>query len=169
MKNIPLYLAVSLMLLMSISGCKIQQKTSSVTVEKQSYSLVEKVRLDTITIPGDTIFFETQLECDSNLNVKPIYFKQGSKRANLQGTVFDNRLKAMFSCEEFKKELILKDSIINSYQYRSDSTVTVTTKQIPYIPKMYKGALGIVCIELLLLLIYLIYKGIRLYLKINPL
>ena len=71
----------------------------------------------TVTIPGENINQTVYLECDSNLQVKPVNLNNNTARADLKVTVDRGRLNVTANCKEFEARIAAKDSTIDRLRY----------------------------------------------------
>lgn len=113
----------------TVAGLQVTKTHSDSTV------VLERLRVDTVTIPADTVEMIVKVNCDSAGKVAPLELKQKSTRAEAKALLTpDGVLKLVFSCKEYEAQINAKDSIIKRLENTSDSshkTVVETKTVIP--------------------------------------
>lgn len=161
-----LLLAVAVALMVWLQGCTTSRTASLQTdsVKVDSVLILERLRVDTITVPGDTITVEIPIECDSNFKVRPVVVSQRSKRSKSIIEVNNNMLKAAFNCDEYKQQITALEKQVNTLQRSQQSRAEVKIVTERYIPKWAWYALIFSCI---VLTYWIVKYGTKLYLKIQ--
>lgn len=105
------------------------------TAKTDSTVVVERLRVDTVTIPADTVRMVLKVNCDSAGKVAPLEIEQKSTRANAKALLTaDGVLSLVFGCREYEAQIYAKDSIIKRLESTSESaykTVVQTNTVIP--------------------------------------
>lgn len=84
-------------------------------VKVDSTYVVEKVRYDTVTVPGDSVPFEVLIECDSTTNMpRPVTFVREGKRASVTLELDSTGImRGMGRCDSAFQVLELRDREIH--------------------------------------------------------
>lgn len=120
-----------LVLVCTLLFCACSKKTTtSTTTITETADTVEIVRVDTLTIEGDTVRITELIECDSITNKpKPFKLRSKSGRATLSVMVdAAGELKADATCDSLQKIIESKDKIISKLRLEKN---VITKMQEP--------------------------------------
>lgn len=132
---------LTIFILLALVGCKATQSVSSVletSTEQRKDSLVyiERLRIDTVKLKGDSIKVKVPVPCDS---LKPVAGKAKSGRVNLNYGIKNGQLEIDCNADSLLIELLGKDISIYKLEKQLDSTskekqqvVTVTNTVTKY-------------------------------------
>jgi hypothetical protein len=150
-------------------GCRVKQSATHQTTvtTTDSTSVTAKERLVEVLVPGDTVYFEQQIDCPEVDLATPVQgktptpFKANAKGKRSNGVIeLDNlgRLRAMFNCAEWRDSVkVLDTELYRIKQLLQTDTTTITIKE-KYIPTIYKYALWFSIIVLIFLVTYIGWK-----------
>lgn len=138
-----IYLITIAVMLCAIQSCCKQYTAAMQTSRQQSDStiVVERLRMDTVTIPGDTIVIEMPMwqvctiQADATANNMLTEVKGKRSKATAQ-VGKDGKLKIVLNCDEYRTALTARDSIIHrlqSYKQSSSEVKVIERKHIPQI------------------------------------
>lgn len=160
---------ITLMIICAMgAGCRVKQSATHQTnsVSKDSTSVTAAERFVEILIPGDTVWFEQQIDCPevdpvTVLPSTPVPFKAQLSGNRSNGVIeIDNlgRLRAIFNCDQWQDSVKVLDREVYRLQqlHQSDST-TVTIRE-KYIPPIYQYSLWFSILVLLLLAAWIGWK-----------
>lgn len=156
MKKI-IILTLSIILITSCSIEKRLAKYCPLCTQKDSTSTVIKYKDTTINVPGETVFIEDTLFCDSlgNVYASRLAEKDGTI-LKLQARVKDNKYKVIAHTDTIYKTIpgntIYKTQVV---------TKTLKPEKIKYIPGWVNFFAWLGFIFLLIIIIYIVYKLIR--------
>jgi len=156
MKKI-IILTLSIILITSCSIEKRLAKYCPLCTQKDSTSTVIKYKDTTINIPGETVFIEDTLFCDSlgNVYASRLAEKDGTI-LKLQARVKDNKYKVIAHTDTIYKTIpgntIYKTQVV---------TKTLKPEKIKYIPGWVNFFAWLGFIFLLIIIIYIVYKLIK--------
>lgn len=148
------------LLLVFITSCSIErrlEKYCPLCTQKDSVVTVTQIRDTTIKIPGETVFIEDTLFCDSLGNV------YASRLAEKDGTII--KLQSRIRNNKYKV-IARTDTIYRTVKgntiYKT-KLITKTTKpeRIKYIPSWVNFLAWLGFIFLLIIIIYVIYRLIK--------
>jgi hypothetical protein len=143
-----------------ITSCSIEKKLAKycpLCTQKDSTSIVIKYKDTTINVPGETVFIEDTLFCDSlgNVYASRLAEKDGAI-LKLQARVKDNKYKVIAHTDTVYKTIpgntIYKTQVV---------TKTLKPEKIKYIPGWVNFFAWLGFIFLLIIIIYIVYKLIR--------
>jgi hypothetical protein len=143
-----------------ITSCSIEKKLAKycpLCTQKDSTSTVIKYKDTTINVPGETVFIEDTLFCDSlgNIYASRLAEKDGTI-LKLQARVKDNKYKVIAHTDTVYKTIpgntIYKTQVV---------TKTLKPEKIKYIPGWVNFFAWLGFIFLLIIIIYIVYKLIR--------
>lgn len=123
MKNRVLLLFAGMMvLLLVVAGCARKGVPSTTTEVSDSIHVKEVTRFDTVTIAGDTVLIERQIECDSVTNKpKPFNIEKKSRQARLMVNIDGSgKLTTAGICDSLQQVIEAKDREI--YRLKSIKT-----------------------------------------------
>tara|TARA_R110000868_G_scaffold201243_1_gene448821 strand:- start:55 stop:543 length:489 start_codon:yes stop_codon:yes gene_type:complete len=151
---------IYLLLLVFVSSCSLEKRLAKycpLCVQKDSTETIIQVRDTTITIPGETVYLEDTLYCDSLGNVLSklngvLRDKDGkilSLQTKLQNNVYTSKAKV---------ETITKVIKGNDVYHTRVVTKTLKPERIKYIPSWVIFLAYIGGIVLFILLIYTLFK-----------
>ena len=156
-------------------GCKVLQSSTHTANTVTSDSTTTKVteRFVPVYLPGDTVVFVEQMQCPEDITprpvvVTPVPFKKEVKGKHSNGSVEVDklgRLIAVFSCDEWKDSVKVLDTEISRLQTLIQTDSTTTIVPVKFIPKVYKASMWFSGSILLLLLLWLVWQGAKLYSK----
>ena len=156
MKPIKYILFAFVLLLSSCAAHKIQHTTDTKLIVKDSISIVETIKYDTVIIPGDTIQTTFTIECDS-LTRKPIPYQVRQKAGRLTQTIaIDSKGVLTANCETDSLLCIIAEknreiAIYKALEYtKSDNQVTVIERCTKHKWRWYSLLLNITLIGWLL-------------------
>lgn len=151
------YLIILLVLLSSCSLEKRLNKYCPLCTQKDSTVTVIQIRDTTINIPGETVFIEDTLFCDSlgNVYASRLAEKDGTI-IKLQSRVKNNKYKVIA-----KTDTIFRTIKGNTIYKTQLITKTQKPQKIKYIPGWINFLAWIGGIWLILLVIYIIYRLIK--------
>jgi hypothetical protein len=151
------YLVILLFLLSSCSLERRLEKYCPLCTQKDSTVFITQIRDTTINIPGETVFIEDTLFCDSlgNVYASRLAEKDGAI-LKLQARVKDNKYKVIAHTDTVYKTIpgntIYKTQVV---------TKTLKPEKIKYIPGWVNFFAWLGFIFLLIIIIYIVYKLIR--------
>jgi hypothetical protein len=162
----------SLFLFVLLAGCNKHFKdtitnTSSNDVRKDSISYIERLRVDTVVIPGDTVQVSVPVMVDCPDGAKPeikqTVINTEGKRSSIHIKIDSSgQLTASADCDALQQLVFTKDTQIKQLESDKDSlsqtSKTTITIQVKYIPKAYKWAMGFSIIWILILIGYGVFK-----------
>ena len=157
MKN---YLIILLVILSSCSLEKRLAKYCPLCVQKDSTVVVTQVRDTTITIPGETVYIQDTLYCDS---LGHVISKLGDKLRDKDGKIItlETRLSNNVYTTRAQVRTIYKTIKGNTVYSTKLVTRTLKPEKIKYIPWWVNFLAVVGGIVMIILLIYLIIKIIR--------
>lgn len=148
------------LLLIFIASCSIEKRLAKycpLCTQKDSVVTVTQIRDTTINIPGETVYIEDTLFCDSlgNVYASRLAEKDGTI-IKLQSRIRDNKYKVIAKTDTIYKTI--KGNTV--YKTR---LITKTTKpeRIKYIPSWVNFLAWLGFIFLLIIIIYVIYRLIK--------
>jgi hypothetical protein len=171
---------VALALMVALCGCSnvlqsslTQQHTSS---EKDSTHTAVRLRIDTVIVPGDSVYIDVPVPVKCPNNDVPIFFDQEVQTDGQRNTVKlkfkAGKVVVDSRCKELELQVYLLDSVSKQYKSKADSFVSVRqeVKQVRYIPGAYKWAMGFTVSFFILLILFIAYKIFKLtpYGKVIP-
>ena len=143
-----------------ITSCSIEKKLAKycpLCTQKDSTSTVIKYKDTTINVPGETVFIEDTLFCDSlgNVYASRLAEKDGTI-LKLQARVKDNKYKVIAHTDTIYK------TILGNTIYKTQVvTKTLKPEKIKYIPGWVNFFAWLGFIFLLIIIIYIVYKLIK--------
>jgi hypothetical protein len=154
------YLPILLILFSSCSLEKRLAKYCPLCVQKDSTSIVTQVRDTTITIPGETIFLQDTLYCDSLGN---IISKLGDKLRDKDGKIvtLETSLRNNVYTSEAKVHTIYKTIKGNDIIKTKIITKTLKPERIKFIPWWVNFLAVLGGIVFIILLVYIVIKIIK--------
>lgn len=148
------------LLLIFIASCSIEKRLAKycpLCTQKDSVVTVTQIRDTTINIPGETVYIEDTLFCDSlgNVYASRLAEKDGTI-IKLQSRIRDNKYKVIAKTDTIYRTI--KGNTV--YKTR---LITKTTKpeRIKYIPSWVNFLAWLGFIFLLIIIIYVIYRLIK--------
>lgn len=138
-----IYFILITLALSAIQSCCRQYTAGLQTSRQQSDSttIVERLRMDTVTIPGDTIIIEMPLWQDciaksetASTLLTQVKGKRSKATAELRP---DGKLKIVLNCDEYRTALVARDSIIRRMQSDKQSSSEVKVIERKYIPQIF--------------------------------
>ena len=148
------------LLIVSISSCSLEKRLAKycpLCTQKDSVVTVTQIRDTTINIPGETVYIEDTLFCDSlgNVYASRLAEKDGTI-IKLQSRIRDNKYKVIAKTDTIyrtiKGNTIYKTKVI---------TKTTKPERIKYIPSWVNFLAWLGFIFLLIIIIYVIYRLIK--------
>ena len=142
MKHITLYSSI-LVLTCLVQGCCKQYTAGlqSNRLQSDSTIVVERLRTDTITIPGDTITIELPIwqNCSTNTsNTASVITEVKGKRSKASAKLTaDGKLSITLNCDEYRTALVARDSLIRRLQTDKQSSVETKVVERKYIPQIF--------------------------------
>lgn len=148
-------------------------KTSSVTTTAQKHETVDSVTVIErqvavpVYIPGDTITMYVPIECDSNNRVKDLSLKTHGKRGSIDASIRSGYITIISDCRAYVDSLYQKEVFIKQLRSKLDSSsfYNKVTVKVPVVPNAYKYAMWYTVISVLLIVLYIIYRIIKIYAK----
>lgn len=143
--------------LLAITMCAIQscckQYTAGLQVNRQqsdSTTIVERLRTDTVSIPGDTIIIEMPLWKDCvAMSQTPVLTQVKGKRSKAVAELKpDGKLKLTLNCDEYRTALIARDSIIKRMYSDKQSSAEVKVIERKHIPQLFWYSMVFSCCAL---------------------
>jgi hypothetical protein len=148
------------LLLVFITSCSLEKRLAKycpLCTQKDSTVYITQIRDTTINIPGETVYIEDTLFCDSlgNVYASRLAEKDGTI-IKLQSRVRDNKYKVVARVDTIYKTV--KGNTI----YKT-KLITKTTKpeRIKYIPSWVNFLAWLGFIFLLIIIIYVVYRLIK--------
>lgn len=149
-----------LLLLVIVTSCSIEKKLAKycpLCTQKDSTVTVIQIRDTTINIPGETVYIEDTLFCDSLGNV---YASRLAERdgtiIKLQSRIRDNKYKVIA-----KTDTIYRTIKGNTVYKTKLVTKTLKPQKIKYIPGWVNFLAWIGGIWLIIIILYIIYRLIK--------
>lgn len=148
------------LLIVFISSCSLEKRLAKycpLCTQKDSVVTVTQIRDTTINIPGETVYIEDTLFCDSlgNVYASRLAEKDGTI-IKLQSRIRDNKYKVIAKTDTIyrtiKGNTIYKTKVI---------TKTTKPERIKYIPSWVNFLAWLGFIFLLIIIIYVIYRLIK--------
>lgn len=148
------------LLIIFIASCSLEKRLSKycpLCTQKDSVVTVTQIRDTTINIPGETVYIEDTLFCDSlgNVYASRLAEKDGTI-IKLQSRIRDNKYKVIAKTDTIyrtiKGNTIYKTKLI---------TKTTKPERIKYIPSWVNFLAWLGFIFLLIIIIYVIYRLIK--------
>ena len=154
------YLIILLLLLSSCSLEKRLAKYCPLCVQKDSTVVITQVRDTTVTIPGETVYIQDTLYCDS---LGHVISKLGGKLRDKDGKIItlETRLSNNVYTTRAQVRTIYKTIKGNTVYSTKLVTRTLKPEKIKYIPWWVNFLAVVGGIVMIILLIYLIIKIIR--------
>lgn len=154
------YLIILLLLLSSCSLEKRLAKYCPLCVQKDSTVVITQVRDTTVTIPGETVYIQDTLYCDS---LGHVISKLGDKLRDKDGKIItlETRLSNNVYTTRAQVRTIYKTIKGNTVYSTKLVTRTLKPEKIKYIPWWVNFLAVVGGIVMIILLIYLIIKIIR--------
>jgi heat shock protein HslJ len=147
------------MLFLLLASCakKPLQETKETTV-KDSTIVKTETRIDTITMPGDTIEFEVKINCDSVTNEpEPVSYQDENEQSSVSLSIDSTgTLKGQAGCDSLRKELELKDQKIT--RLRTEKTLHTKPVRVQWVAWYHKAAMWLAGGYLLLTVIVMLMK-----------
>lgn len=182
---------VAFVLVSNVVGCKTLHPTAtttSKTVESDSTSTKVTERFVIVEVPSDTIMLEHWVECpeydlaeiqkmkvDASTSrpalTKPKPFRQKVKGARSDGVIELNdagKLMAIFNCNQWRDSVKVRDTEIARLKSYSKTDSIRIEIPVRYIPKVYNASMWFSSIVIILLVLWLLWQGVRLYIKLKP-
>jgi hypothetical protein len=150
------------LLLLSFYSCSIEKKLAKycpLCPTKDSTVTVIAYRDTTIKVPGETVFIEDTLFCDSlgNVYASRLAEKDGTI-LKLQSRVVDNKYKVIAKTDTIYK--VVKGNTIYKTQTKT-ITKTLKPEKIKYVPSFINFLAWFGGIFLIIILIYITYRIIK--------
>lgn len=150
------------LLLLSFYSCSIEKKLAKycpLCPTKDSTFTVIAYRDTTIKVPGETVFIEDTLFCDSlgNVYASRLAEKDGTI-LKLQSRVVDNKYKVIAKTDTIYK--VVKGNTIYKTQTKT-ITKTLKPEKIKYVPSFINFLAWFGGIFLIIILIYITYRIIK--------
>lgn len=148
------------LLIVFIASCSLEKRLAKycpLCTQKDSVVTVTQIRDTTINIPGETVYIEDTLFCDSlgNVYASRLAEKDGTI-IKLQSRIRDNKYKVIAKTDTIyrtiKGNTIYKTKLI---------TKTTKPERIKYIPSWVNFLAWLGFIFLLIIIIYVIYRLIK--------
>lgn len=148
------------LLIVFIASCSLEKRLAKycpLCTQKDSVVTVTQIRDTTINIPGETVYIEDTLFCDSlgNVYASRLAEKDGTI-IKLQSRIRDNKYKVIAKTDTIyrtiKGNTIYKTKVI---------TKTTKPERIKYIPSWVNFLAWLGFIFLLIIIIYVIYRLIK--------
>ena len=154
------YLPILLILLFSCSMEKKLAKYCPLCVQKDSTSVVTQVRDTTIIIPGETIYIQDTLYCDS---LGHVISKLGDRLRDKDGKIItlETRLKNNVYTSKAEVRTIYKTIKGNTVYSTKLVTKTLKPEKIKYIPWWVNFLAVVGGIVMIIILIYVIIQIIK--------
>lgn len=154
------YLPILLILLFSCSMEKKLAKYCPLCVQSDSTSIVTQVRDTTITIPGETIYIQDTLYCDS---LGHVISKLGDRLRDKDGKIItlETRLKNNVYTSKAEVRTIYKTIKGNTVYSTKLVTKTLKPEKIKYIPWWVNFLAVVGGIVMIIILLYVIIKIIK--------
>ena len=154
------YLPILLILLFSCSMEKKLAKYCPLCVQKDSTSVVTQVRDTTITIPGETIYIQDTLYCDS---LGHVISKLGDRLRDKDGKIItlETRLKDNIYTSKAEVRTIYKTIKGNTVYSTKLVTKTLKPEKIKYIPWWVNFLAVVGGIVMIIILVYVIIQIIK--------
>lgn len=170
MKNFVIIVALGLSIV--LTSCKTVGKTSSSYQKsevKDSVVYVEKQVAVPYYVQGDTVTLSVPVNCDSLNQIVPFKAQSNGKRAAVSVYAEKGYLTLMSYFKGYTDSVYRKDTYVKELQTRFDSLAHIQSevKAVPYIPKAYQYAMWYTVGSLILLVIYIIFRILKLYFKWN--
>lgn len=152
-------------LLLAITGCKTSSKSTLTEVRTVHDTFVQKQEAVYVPVylPGDTTFIEVPIGCDTSFMVKPFVAKSNSHRANVKVTVAGGKLSVIATCNEWIDSVLTLNTTIaqlRDVNYTHSASLH-EVKEVTRIPSLYKWALSILIIQIIILILYIIFKIVK--------
>jgi hypothetical protein len=150
------------LLLLSFYSCSIEKKLAKycpLCPTKDSTVTIIAYRDTTIKVPGETVFIEDTLFCDSlgNVYASRLAEKDGTI-LKLQSRVVDNKYKVIAKTDTIYK--VVKGNTIYKTQTKT-ITKTLKPEKIKYVPSFINFLAWFGGIFLIIILIYITYRIIK--------
>lgn len=154
------YLPILLILLFSCSMEKRLAKYCPLCVQKDSTSVVTQVRDTTIIIPGETIYIQDTLYCDS---LGHVISKLGDRLRDKDGKIItlETRLKNNVYTSKAEVRTIYKTIKGNTVYSTKLVTKTLKPEKIKYIPWWVNFLAVVGGIVMIIILVYVIIQIIK--------
>jgi hypothetical protein len=154
------YLPILLILLFSCSMEKKLAKYCPLCVQKDSTSVVTQVRDTTIIIPGETIYIQDTLYCDS---LGHVISKLGERLRDKDGKIItlETRLKNNVYTSKAEVRTIYKTIKGNTVYSTKLVTKTLKPEKIKYIPWWVNFLAVVGGIVMIIILVYVIIQIIK--------
>ena len=151
------YLVILLVLLSSCSLERRLEKYCPLCTQKDSTVFITQIRDTTINIPGETVYIEDTLFCDSlgNVYASRLAEKDGTI-IKLQSRIKDNKYKVIA-----KVDTIYRTVRGNTIYKTKLVTKTQKPQKIKYIPGWINFLAWVGGIFLIILILYILYKLIK--------
>ena len=148
------------LLLVIVTSCSIEKKLAKycpLCTQKDSTVTVIQIRDTTINIPGETVFIEDTLFCDSlgNVYASRLAEKDGTI-IKLQSRIRDNKYKVIA-----KTDTIYRTIKGNTVYKTKLVTKTLKPQKIKYIPGWVNFLAWLGGIWLIIIILYIIYRLIK--------
>ena len=150
MKHIILFSSILLLSCHIQSCCK--QYTAGLNTSKiqsDSTLVVERLRTDTVTIPGDTITIEIPIwqNCIADYsNTATVLTEVKGKRSKASAKLTkDGKLNITLNCDEYRTALIARDSLIRHMQNSQQTSVETKVVERKYIPQIFWWSMVFSC------------------------
>lgn len=142
MKQIVLY-TITVVAIWTTQACCKQYTAGLQSSRQQSDStlIIERLRMDTVTVPGDTITIEipiwqscTTKYSDTTGMLTQVKGKRSKATAKLNK---DGKLSITLNCDEYRTALVTRDSLIHRLQSDRESIREVKVVEHKYIPRIF--------------------------------
>ena len=148
------------LLLVFITSCSLErrlEKYCPLCTQKDSVVTITQIRDTTINIPGETVFIEDTLFCDSlgNVYASRLAEKDGTI-IKLQSRIRNNKYKVIA-----KTDTIYRTIKVNTIYKTKLVTKTQKPQKIKYIPDWVNFLAWIGGIWLIIIILYIIYRLIK--------
>jgi hypothetical protein len=152
-----------------LAGCKTTSKSVQVRerVIVDTFTLIKEAISIPYAVPGDTVVISIPAICDSFGKVKSFVVSNSSKRASIKASVVDGVITIQADCKAYQDSVYALNTYTSHLRQQLDSLSFVSQKTIEVIriPSAYKWAMGFTVIFFLGLLIFIIYKILKPFLK----
>lgn len=154
---------IYLFLLISVSSCSLEKRLAKycpLCVQKDSTQTVIQVRDTTITIPGETVYIQDTLYCDS---LGHVISKLGDRLRDKDGRIItlETRLSNNVYTSKAQVHTIYKTIKGNTVYSTKLVTKTLKAEKIKYIPWWVNFLAVVGGIVMIIILIYVIIKIVR--------
>lgn len=152
---------------------KVSEAVLTTASEVTEVTVRERIITDTVVVPGESFYVEVPIPSACDEVLAELLAEQESLRASVKvtkvkaTTTSPAKLRIDADCKEYEAEIFRLEKETDSLRTSATSTVSKEVVREPFVPNIYKWAMGFSIVMLVIALIYTIYKIAKVYFKLQ--